>query len=162
MKAEYEAEGIHLVGEERVRALQLQREIVSLETEYMRIASEDQSEPFLLGPMSVASYYPIKKWLSKFLNQPSTLPPLTVRASSSKHVALPLIRSVEDGNLRQLLWIKAMSEPKGNMRVLGDLIKKRQQYAKLLGFQSFAHKFLRYYHHYHYHYRRHFYSYNYH
>jgi hypothetical protein len=94
--------------------------------------------------MSVTSYHPIKKWLSNFLNQPSTLPPLTVRASSSKHIALPLIRSVEDSNLRRLLWIKAMNEPKSNVRVLGELIKKRQQYAKLLGFESFAHKFLWY------------------
>ena len=144
LKAEFEAEGIHLAGEDRVKALQLQREIVSLETEYIRIASEDQTEPFLLGPMSVTSYHPIKKWLSNFLNQPSTLPPLTVRASSSKHIALPLIRSVEDSNLRRLLWIKAMNEPKSNVRVLGELIKKRQQYAKLLGFESFAHKFLWY------------------
>jgi len=144
LKAEFEAEGIHLTGNDRVKALQLQREIVSLETEYIRIASEDQTESFLLGPMSVTSYYPIKKWLSNFLNQPSTLPPLTVKASSSKHIALPLIRSVEDDNLRQLLWIKTMSEPSSNVRVLGDLIKKRQEYAKLLGFESFAHKFLWY------------------
>jgi len=142
LKSEFEAEGIHLIGEDRINALKLQSDIVSLESEYIRIAAEDQTEPFLLGPLPMASYYPIKKWLSHYVEQPNTMPPLTVTACASKHIALPLMRSVDDDHLRQLLWIKTMNEPNGNIRVLGDLIKKRQQYAKLLGFQSFAHKFL--------------------
>ena len=142
LKAEFEAEGIHLTGDDRVNALKLQSEIVSLESEYIRVAAEDQTEPFALGPLPMASYYPIKKWLANYIEQPNTLPPLMVAACSSKHIALPLIRSLEDDKLRQLLWVKTMNEPNGNIRVLGELIKKRQQYAKLLGFQSFAHKFL--------------------
>ena len=142
LKAEFEAEGIHLTGDDRVNALKLQSEIVSLESEYIRIAAEDQTEPFALGPLPMASYYPIKKWLANYIEQPNTLPPLMVAACASKHIALPLIRSLEDDKLRQLLWLKTMNEPKGNVKVLGELIKKRQQYAKLLGFQSFAHKFL--------------------
>lgn len=142
LKAEFEAEGIHLTGDDRINALKLQSEIVSLESEYIRIAAEDQTEPFLLGPLPMASYHPIKRWLAEYVEQPTTLPPLTVTACASKHVALPLMRSIDDDNLRQLLWIKTMNEPMGNIRVLGDLIKKRQQYAKLLGFDSFAHKFL--------------------
>ena len=152
LRNEFESDGIHLDDSDKQRALRLQSSIIRNETLFVQNVSradEAENEVFLLGPFGAggsSQYSQIASWLGGHL--PQTLqtgeapPPMHVVCSSSKRVVNPLLRSLDDEHLRRQLWLSSTDVPAVNAKVLGSLIKERQELAKLLGFESFSHKYL--------------------
>ena len=144
LKAEFEVDGIHLPERVRERANALQAGVVAAETRFTQNAArDDTSGNFVLGPFpSPAEHRRFSKWLEPYVPQPPTLPPLHVVSSSHRRIAGALLKSLDDEALRRTVWTKSMLEPAANVRALGELMKSRQELARLLGYESFAHKFL--------------------
>lgn len=145
MKTEYEAEGITLPQELKSTLLDLQNEIVSIETDFLNNCNSDHTL-FELGHIAPHNLSQLRNWIETFVPQrqfdDAKSLPSSIVCTSSKRVSLSLLKSLQSDSSRESLWYQIWFEPYDNMAVLGSLIQKRQALSALLQKPSFAHKYL--------------------
>ena len=144
LKAEFEVDGIHLPQQLRDDANGLQGRVVTMETKFTQNTSrDDPKSSFIVGPFSSPQEHRrFSTWMESYVPQPYSLPSLHVLCSSQRRITGAMLKSLDDESMRKLVWTKSMLEPSSNITALGHLMKSRQELAKLLGYESFAHKFL--------------------
>lgn len=145
MKTEYEAEGITLPHELKSTLLNLQNEIVAIETSFLNNCNTDHSL-FELGNIPSHNLPHLRTWIESFVPQRPFDDTKSMKSSivctSSKRVSMSLLKSLQSDSTRESLWYQIWFEPYQNMAVLGALIQKRQALSALLNKPSFAHKYL--------------------
>lgn len=145
MKAEYESEGITLPQELKQKLLDLQNEIVSLETAFLNNCNSDNSL-FELGPIAPHTLPHLRHWIEQFVPQrqfeDSKSLQHTIVCTSSKRVSLALLKSLQSETTRASLWYQIWFEPSKNLSLLGALVQRRQALSALLQKPSFTHKYL--------------------
>ena len=144
LKAEFEVDGIHLPQRLRDQANALQGVVVNMETKFTQNTSRDDPDSsFILGPFSSPQEHRrFSSWMEQYVSQPYTLPSQHLLCSSQRRITGAMLKSLDDESMRKLVWTKSMLEPSSNISALGHLMKSRQELAGLLGYDSFAHKFL--------------------
>ena len=141
MKIEYESEGIHLPDTQKHTLHMLQGLIMTHESTFSRNATND-NQLFELNGIPRHSVSFIRDWLKASVPQPMDTHSDTVVCSSNRRVSLPLLKSLQSEKNREHLWYQIWAEPHDNIKQLGSLIQYRHQLAQLLGYPSYAHKFL--------------------
>jgi len=141
LTAEFESDGIHLKGDDRKAAVSLQGDVVTSETKFMQNCSK-QGDNYEIGPFDSNNHHRFSAWMGQYVEQVPELSEGYIMCSSNKRIAGAVLKSVDDGLIRQKIWSRMMTEPKANQEGLGELVKNRQKLAHILGYKSFAHKFL--------------------
>ena len=158
MKHEYENEGIHLPDTHKQTLINLQNNIVSIETEFMNNTINDNTIfPIYNIPKHNITY--VREWLQKFV--PQNDPNFGFRASTSydstnssnsngnsvlctsnKRISLILLKSLQNEDNRRDLYYNIYLQPYNNIHKLGQLIQYRQKLAYTVNKLSYTHKFL--------------------
>lgn len=144
LKSEFESGGIHLLGNERLKAVALQAAIVDSETKFVQETSRvEESSHFNIGPFeNTSDHARFSSWLSQFVQQSVDMPPYHVTCSPDRRISGAILRSLDEESNRETVWTNMVGEPSNNISNLGQIIKDRQALAKVLGYESFAHKYL--------------------
>eukprot|EP01034_Spumella_vulgaris_P025754 gene25754-32243_t len=108
-------------------------------------ATSDNKE-LVIGPFPPKSNVAVlKQWLDRQCGIPQrqfSEADKYIICSSDRRILGSLLRSIEQENLREDLYRRAINEPHSNVEALGNLVQTRQILAKTLGFKSHAHKYL--------------------
>ena len=145
LKREFEADGIHLTPENKQRVLQLQDEVGSLESQFMQAVACDDDVPTLIGPIAnKQDCASLKAWLAanRVSQEAAAGRDDYVVATSSKRLVTSMLAAIDEEPLRARLWQAAAAQPAANSSILCDLVRKRQQLATAMGYDSWAHKVL--------------------
>ena len=144
LKSEFESGGIHLVGNDREEAVALQAAVVESETKFVQETSRvEESSHFNIGPFqNTSDHARFSSWLRQYVQQSEDMPPNHVTCSPNRRISGAVLRSLDEESHRETVWMNMVSEPSNNVNNLGQMIKDRQALAKVLGFESFAHKYL--------------------
>jgi mitochondrial intermediate peptidase len=144
LKSEFESGGIHLLGNEREEAVALQAAVVESETKFVQETSRvEENSHFNIGPFQNKNDHArFSSWLGQYVQQDESMPPYHVTCSPNRRISGAVLRSLDEESHRETVWMNMASEPSNNINNLGQLIKGRQALAKVLGFESFAHKYL--------------------
>ena len=145
LKREFEAEGIHLQPKDKQRALQLQDEVGSLESQFMQAVACDDDVHTLIGPIANrADCASLKAWLaaSRVPQEAAAGRDDYLVATSSKRLVASMLAAIDEEQLRAKVWQAAAAQPAANASILCALVRKRQQLAQAMGYESWAHKVL--------------------
>eukprot|EP01041_Mallomonas_annulata_P009684 gene9684-20131_t len=112
LRNEFESDGIHINDPEDILKLtHIKDTLVELESQYMRNISNDNSL-FEIGPINNSQYNQIKNWLNNIVPQNSSSTSRSVVCTSNKNICNPLLRSVEQNDIRKQIWFGTNNEPK--------------------------------------------------
>ena len=162
MKREYKNEGIHLPNTHKQTLINLQNNIVSIETDFMNNTINDNTIfPIYNVPKHNITY--VREWLQKFVlqNDPNfgfqtstntsydstnsksnSNNSNSVLCTSNKRISLILLKSLQNEDNRRDLYYNIYLQPYNNIYKLGQLIQYRQNLAYIVNKISYTHKFL--------------------
>jgi len=145
LSLEFEADGIHLSGAAKERAMQQRADVVNSETIFAQNLNKQSTELVEVGPFAdQQEMLQLKAWITPHLSVPAdklpTPGPSSFFATKQKGIVAPLLANITEDAVREGLWHKAHLHPSNNIEPLGALIKSRQVLARTLGYESYAHK----------------------
>jgi intermediate peptidase len=153
LKREFETDGVHLPRELKVTLARLQERVVEAETGYTHNIQEADATLFAVHLPNCEAYLrdSIRQWL---LHNNIPQEPLQQEQEQGQGqgpeeslymnaaAARVLVSSIQDAETRERIWHGMRGANKANIAGLGALVKARHELATLLGFESYAHKYL--------------------
>ena len=128
LKNDFEIEGVHLPQTDKDLLLQLQSEIVNIETDMVDNITNHDNQVFPLQPVSMFHSASLKTWIKNFIDfeklgyQDGHLDHSPILCTSHKRVSLPLLKSLGDESSRKNLYYQTCFEPYSNVSKLGENI----------------------------------------
>ena len=169
LKYEFESEGIHLSSvRDKELLTQLQTDIVALETQIVNNISMNDNQIFRVYDLPHEESAPLSNWMKRFIdfdslgyfsndhnindiaanntsevkNDINSKNNSSLLCISNKRISIAVLKSLRQEDHRQQIYLHTCFEPYDNISKLGLLIKRRHEWSKLLGYQSYAHKIL--------------------
>lgn len=156
LKREYEHDGIHLPLRRSRDQEYCRQDVVDLKTliceaedNLMKNSTELDYKPIRFGPVSPSDYEDIGHLISEIdpkqvqiKQHKASSDDRSLICSSNKSICSRLITLIHQSHIRKQIWEQSYVEPSENRAVLGRLIYHRQRLANILGYSSYAHKYL--------------------
>lgn len=141
LQAEFERDGIHLPELEREQARQIQNQLTELETLFSRNIVSSKKEFWadadlvqdIIPQHVLQSYFGLGQLQGKEIRL----------CNSSTQVLQTLLKYSASPALRKQVFMESTTSVPENLLVLEALMNARQELANLLGFPSYAHRFLK-------------------
>lgn len=140
LKAEFERDGIHLKDDERQRIAELHQHIAQLESAFTQnITMNAANNPLILPKNDIDNFIP-----------PHFLSPLSdddrsnkVNVPSDEAIVNTILRLCRNPHTRKEAFMNTNTSCSENLDVLHSLMAARHTLSTLLGFESYADKYLR-------------------
>eukprot|EP01039_Chlorochromonas_danica_P008217 gene8217-9064_t len=146
LKRDFEVDGIHLSDQLQAQLKALQAAIVQAETAFSQnnMNLTESAQVVSLGPFPhQPAFQRLSVWLDRYhpqSRQDTSRSYLTT--SLDRRIVYPLLRSVEEEEVRKSLWTCSSFAPCDNAFPLLELIGQRHRYARLLGYRCYAERSL--------------------
>lgn len=142
LKRDFEVEGIHLSGRLQEQLKSLQALIVQVESVFSQnnMNLTESAQVISLGPFQdPQNFQRLSVWLDRYHPQnPQDSSRSHLTTSLDRRMVYPLLRTIQEGELRKRLWVCSSFTPSDNAYPLLELIGQRHRYARLLGYRCYA------------------------
>jgi mitochondrial intermediate peptidase len=151
MKRDFESEGIHLKGSEKVAMKEWQQQVVQAETAWSQnlVNPSGINRKIRIGPFADPvpgqqdDFSRLTRWLSQYVPQSESDRKDRVLVSTlDKRLMAPLANAIGDVSIRKSLYFESFLQPYSNVHGLRDLLFARQSLARTLGMPSYTHRAL--------------------
>jgi mitochondrial intermediate peptidase len=156
LKREYENDGIHLPVNRSKEYPHCRQDVVELknlvseaEDNLMKNATELDRKLISLGPVPSSDHANLRNLVNdldpssqRSVSQRSSDDDQHITCSSNKATCSRIITLIHQAHFRKQIWTQSYLEPSENRTVLGQLVHHRQHLADILGYPSYAHKYL--------------------